>query len=74
MIAFLFITIIKVMGPVLFTYVWIEMATSHLNYQDTNEKAIFVMSLIAYFAPFGLMVVVLGIQRVVKLVRKGKGD
>ena len=74
MIAFAFIAIIKIIGPILFTYVWIEMATSHLNYQDTNEKAIFVLSLVAYFAPFGLMVTVLGIQRVVKLARKDKGE
>ena len=73
MIAFLFIAIIKVMGPVLFTYVWIEMATNHLNYQDTNERAIFALSLVAYFAPFGLMVIVLGFQRIVKLARKKTG-
>jgi hypothetical protein len=31
-LAFTFIVIIKIIGPILFTYVWIEMATNSQNY------------------------------------------
>jgi hypothetical protein len=49
---------------------WIEIASDPLNYSQANEKKLFALSLLSYFGPLGIIIIVLGIQRIVRLGRK----
>lgn len=69
-IAVCFIAIIKICGPILYTYVWIKIAANSENYNEQHEKILLALSLLAYFAPLAITIVVLGIQRIIRLGKK----
>lgn len=62
--------LIKILGPILFAYIWIEMGRNSDNYAESKEKTLFGLSLFSFFGPIAITVIVLGIQRIVKLGRK----
>jgi hypothetical protein len=62
--------LIKILGPILFAYIWIEMGRNSDNYAESKEKTLFGLSLLSFFGPIVITVIVLGIQRIVKLGRK----
>ncbi len=62
--------LIKILGPILFAYIWIEMGRNSDNYAESKEKTLFGLSLFSFFGPIVITVIVLGIQRIVKLGRK----
>lgn len=62
--------LIKILGPILFAYIWIEMGRNSDNYSESKEKTLFGLSLFSFFGPIAITVIVLGIQRIVKLGRK----
>ena len=62
--------LIKILGPILFAYIWIEMGRNSDNYSESKEKTLFGLSLFSFFGPIVITVIVLGIQRIVKLGRK----
>jgi len=66
----LFILVFKILGPILFTYIWIEMASNRDNFLLTPQKVLFALSLIAYFSPIVAILMTLFTQAIAKLMRK----
>ncbi len=71
--AVLFIILIKVIGPILFTYVWIKIGINISQFNASMERFMFAALILAYFGPLASMFITLAVQRLVKL-GKGKKD
>ena len=65
--AVIFIILIKVIGPVLFTFIWIKIAADINDFTQPMEKFLFAGLILAYFGPLGCMFITLAIQRLIKL-------
>lgn len=72
-ISVIFLLFIKVLGPIIFTFLWIELAANAKNMTSDLQRMVLAFSLLAYFAPLSLMIITIGIQRIFKL-GKGKKD
>jgi len=69
----MFLLFIKILGPIVFTYLWIELAANSQYMTNSLQRMILAFSLLAYFAPLSLMIITMGVQRIFKL-GKGKKD
>jgi hypothetical protein len=72
-VAVVFIIFIKLVGPLLFTYVWVKIGANINDFTQPMEQFMFAGLILAYFGPIGFMFLTLAIQRLVKLGR-GKKD
>lgn len=65
--AVIFIILIKILGPILFTFIWIKMGAFITDFTQPMERFLFAGLILAYFGPLGAMFLTLAIQRLVKL-------
>lgn len=70
--AVIFILLIKILGPIIYTLVWIKVGANLNNLKTLLEKLMFAGLILAYFAPLGVMFITLAIQRLFKLGRNKK--
>jgi len=71
--AAVYIILIKLIGPILFTYVWIKIGVNVNDFNTSMERFMFAGLILAYFGPLASMFFTLAVQRLVKL-GKGKKD
>jgi hypothetical protein len=68
-----FLLFIKILGPIIFTVIWIELAANSQYITSNIQRMILAFSILAYFAPLSLMIITIGIQRIFKLGKDKKG-
>ena len=68
-ISFGFIFLIKIFGPIFYTFTWIQIAANAHNIITSIQKLMIALLLLAYFAPLAFMLLTLALQRIIKLTR-----